>query len=241
MMPPNSPANDTQRPAVPRPICVPRPARPRTVTPPPAPRRSAAEPSKAAPPLLPSKAAPPPLPSRMAPPPLPRPALLSDSDLIDYEETAQAARAPQPTSEDVDLSCFTCTEPPPESRPQRKRAWFAGITGLVLVTMTGLFLVRSLPSDGVRLPHPANGEAGRVPAMLAVSPLSTPVAAATPQKAPNPSAPRANAVARPKASAHAKRGQTTAVSAKKLANQPPPNEHCPIERTPSPTRGPCHP
>lgn len=235
MMPPNSPANDTDRPAAPRPICVPRPSRPQALipgprqsappkprlvtsnpTPPPAPRRSVEKPSIAAPPPARAKAAPPPLPSKWAPPPLPQPALLSDADLVDDEDTAQATRAPQPSAEDVDLDCFTRSEPPPESRPQRKRAWFAGITGLVLVTMTGLALaVGPTTSRAVRSLSPVTSEPARVPAMLTVAALATPVAANAAQTAPH--SVTIGAVSRAKLSARGKGDPRTTLNAKKPA------------------------
>jgi hypothetical protein len=178
----------------------------KTPAPPPAPRRLVAQPSKPAPPPLPSK----------APPPLPRPALLADTDLIDDEDTVQAARDPLPTSEDVDLDCFTLSEPPPESRPQRKRAWFAGITGLVLVTLTGvLLLARPVANGAARLSNAANGGAARAPAMLAFAPLSTPSALTAPQKTPNSTAKTVSAGARAKLSTHGKGTQTKTISAKK--------------------------
>jgi len=237
MMPPRSPANDTQRPTATRPICVPRPARPQTATPapkqsspakpmlvgktstpPPAPRRLLAKPSKPAPPPLPSK----------APPPLPQPAQLADADLIDDEDTVQAPRGQLPTSEDVDLDCFTISEPPPESRPQRKRAWFAGITGLVLVTMTGLMLLaRPIASGAVRLLNPANGGAARAPAMLAVAPLATPSAVAAPPKGANPSSSALGAGARANLSTHGKSTQTKAISAKKPTKRAQPKRTLP--------------
>ena len=221
MMPPHLPANDTHRPTATRPICV--PPRPRTgtpapkdssaptqvlvsktSTPPPTPRRLVAKPSKPAPPPLPSK----------SPPPLPQPAQLADADLIDDEETVLAPRNPLPSSEDVDLDCFTLSEPPPESRPQRKRAWLAGITGFVLVTMTGvLLLARPVTNGAVRLLNSANGGAVRAPAMLAVPALSPPVAATPPQKSSDASA--LGAGARAKLSTYGKGAQKTPLNVKK--------------------------
>lgn len=222
MMPPHLPANDTHRPTATRPICV--PPRPRTgtpapkessaptqvlvsktSTPPPAPRRLVAKPSKPAPPPLPSK----------TPPPLPQPAQLADADLIDDEETVLAPRNPLPSSEDVDLDCFTLSEPPPESRPQRKRAWLAGITGLVLVTMTGVLLMaRPVTNGAIRLLN-TNGGAARAPAMLAVAPPSTPSAVTTPRKDADPRASAVDAGARAKLSTHGKSTQAKAIRAKK--------------------------
>lgn len=172
MIPPSPPANDSQSfPSVPRP-CVPRPPRPRTDTP-------ASKESAPPKPRLVSSA-PPPAPRRTAakstkptPPPLPEPVLLADADLIDDEDTTKAARAPQPSSEDVDFDCFTRSEPPPESRPRRKQALLAWITGLVLVAMTGLvLLVRPFASRTVQRVDTASAAVARVPATLTVAALS---------------------------------------------------------------------
>ncbi|HEX2674477.1 MAG TPA: hypothetical protein VHM25_26560 [Polyangiaceae bacterium] len=136
----------------------------------------------------------------------------------------QAARAPQPTSEDVDLDCsedvdldcFTRSEPPPESRPQRKRAWFTGITGLVLVTLTGaLFLARPVSSNGLRALSAASGPAARAPAMLTVAALASPVAATAPQKSSSSSAVDPRAGAQAKLSSRVKGAQKTPPRAKK--------------------------
>jgi hypothetical protein len=232
MMPPNLPANDTHRPTAPRPVCVPRPPRPRTVTPapkestppkpklvtqasapPPAPRRLIAKPSTKPPPPLP------PVPSR-TPPPLPQPAPLTDADLVDDEDTVQAPRAPFPTSEDVDFDCFTLSEPPPESRPQRKRAWLAGITGIVLITLTAVVLLaRPVTNGAVRPLNPANGAAARAPAILAVAPHSTSSVGNAAQKTTNSTTTTVSAGARAKLSAHGKSVQTTVTSAKKLTKR----------------------
>jgi hypothetical protein len=227
MKTPRLPANDTQTGAPTRPICVPRPARssrsqsaaptpkesappkPRLVSttssPPPAPRRNASSAPKAGPPPLPSK----------TPPPLPEPALLADTDVIDDEDTVQAARTPQPSSEDVDLDCFTCSEPPPESRPRRKRAWFVGVTGFLLVAMVGmLVLARPVAFNAVRASS-ANGQAARAPVMLATTPPPPPVAATAAEKPSNASPVGASAGSRAKLTTHAKGSHTMPISAKK--------------------------
>ncbi|HYP99449.1 MAG TPA: hypothetical protein VER96_12335 [Polyangiaceae bacterium] len=104
---------------------------------------------------------------------MPEPVLLADADLIDDEDTTKAARAPQPSSEDVDFDCFTRSEPPPESRPRRKQALLAWITGLVLVAMTGLvLLVRPFASRTVQRVDTASAAVARVPATLTVAALS---------------------------------------------------------------------
>jgi hypothetical protein len=209
MMPPNLPANDTARTMAARSICVPRPARPSTGTPPPAPRRFVAKPSKPGPPPLPSK----------APPPLPQPALLDDADLIDDEDMVHAARNSLPTSEDVDLECFTLSEPPPESRPQRKRAWLAGITGLVLVTMTGVLLLARPVSDGaIRLLN-ANDGAARAPAMLTVAAISTSSPASVPQNPATSALVGRVTEARAKLSIHSKSAQKSPTSAKQATKR----------------------
>src|SRR6478735_6015818 len=172
MIPPSPPANDSQSfPSVPRP-CVPRPPRPRTDTP-------ASKESAPPKPRLVSSA-PPPAPRRTAakstkptPPPLPQPVLLADADLIDDEDTTKAARPPQPSSEDVDFDCFTRSEPPPESRPRRKRTLLAWITGLVLVTVTGLVLVvRPLATRTVQRSETATTEVAHASAMATSAALS---------------------------------------------------------------------
>src|SRR6187551_2969685 len=104
-------SNSRQSVRVPRPATqpqaaapVPKPSTPpqlakasRAAQPPPSPTRPLAKPKKA------------------SPPPLPQPVLLTDSDLVDDEDVTHVVRSTQPTSVDVEIDCFSRTEPPPES------------------------------------------------------------------------------------------------------------------------------
>jgi hypothetical protein len=150
---------------------------------------------------------------------------LADADLVDDEDTEQAARAIQPTSVDVDVDCFCCPEPAPESRPRRNRALLASITGLILVAATGL-LVAAPPALKALARLNDSAGAARAPAMLTVDALAAPAARIAVQQSPapktnNPSRPSAasspvsNSGTRPKLSAHAKRGNASSVSQKK--------------------------
>jgi len=202
---PTTPANDKLGPpATPR-TCVPRPPRPKAVipeaktsapTPPPAPRRTTAKPSKP------------------APPPLPQPELLADADLVDDEDTFPTERAPQPSSEDVDIDCFTRSEPPPESRPRRKRTLLACISGSVLVVAMGLLLLARPfgPNPTPQLPRAASG-AARAAVTLSAAARATPISATAPQKAAKPTS--VTTGPHPKLSAHNKSRQTTLASVKK--------------------------
>jgi len=206
----NSPSNPEQSASRIRPICVPRPAQQQAF--PPVPKQSAAPPKLASKNLEPppSPRRPRSQPAKASPPPLPKPVLLADADLIDDEDTMQVARATQPTSFDVefdvDLDCFSRSEPPPESRPQRKRTLFALVTGLVLAAACGLFFL------GPSAP-PAT------PPMATVAALSAPVSRpllqtrqTEPESVPS-AAPSARP--RPKLSVHEKRAKTALVSGKK--------------------------
>ena len=194
-----------------RPICVPRPAQqqafPRVakqsaappklasknLEPPPSPRRPGSQPTKA------------------SPPPLPQPLLLADADLIDDEDTTQVARATQPSSVDVEfdveLDCFSRSEPPPESRPQRKRTLFALVTGLVLAATCGLFFLdRSAP--------PATPPTATTVAALS-APVSRPLLQTRQTGPENVPSATPSARPRPKLSGHEKRAKTALVSGKK--------------------------
>lgn|GEM_PF-1782683 len=245
MMLPTTPANDKQSPPAPPRTCVPRPSRPRALTPapkdgasppkrnfeqqavapPPAPRRPA-KPSQARCGPLPSKPAPPPLPSKPAPPPLPRPVQLADADLVDDEDTTRAPRAPQPTSEDVELDCFTLSEPPPESRPRRKRGLLACITGLVLVGATGLLLLaRPFASHS---DQPVDHAVSGAPTVVAAR--STPVSASAAQNATNSNPASAGTAQRPKlSSSHSKSNQTTVANLKKPLKRAAPKRALPAK------------
>lgn len=110
-------------------------------SPPPLPVRAAPSPVRSAP-LAAAVAVP-----RSAPPPLPvRPLeLLADSDLVDDDvslKAAAAARAEQPTTLDVelDIACFTRTEPPPSATGMRRGAFF-GLASLLLAAAAGVCLL----------------------------------------------------------------------------------------------------
>jgi len=153
--------------------------------------------------------------------------LLTDADLVDDEDVTRVARNTQPTSVDVEVDCFSRSEPPPESRPRRKRALLVCVTGgLVLVAATVVsFLGRPLALQAFhRLAAESAGSAS-APAMLtvaALSPQGSPLAA---QKSAAPSANPTSLTAAPsvasspgprsKLSAHSKRGKTPVVSPKK--------------------------
>ena len=197
-----------------RPICVPRPAQQQAF--PPVPKQSAAPPKLASKNLEPppSPRRPRSQPAKASPPPLPQPVLLTDADLIDDEDTTQVARATQPTSVDVEfdveLDCFSRSEPPPESRPQRKRTLFALVTGLVLAATCGLFFLgRSAP--------PATPPMATTVAALS-APESRPLLQTRQTRQTGPeSVPSATPSARPrpKLSVHEKRAKTALVSGKK--------------------------
>jgi hypothetical protein len=156
--------------------------------------------------------------SKASPPPLPEQVFLTDADLID-DEITQAARDGQPTSVDVELDCFSCTEPPPESGPRRKRVLFAFLGGLGLVVAAGLWFMASPLAANVRhVLHVANASAAPSPALLTVNSFSSQASqVATPSAAPpnTPASVTASTAPRPKLSTHGKRGKTTVVSAKK--------------------------
>ena len=205
MNPSNSRPNPEPSSGMLRPTFVPRPAQPKAFTP--APKPSAAPPRPA------SKAPePPPAPRRLcsqpakaSPPPLPVPVLLTDADLIDDEDTTPVARASQPTSVDVEFDCFTRSEPPPESRPQRKRTLLALVTGLVLAAAVGLFFWG----------RPAPQATSPVVTTAAPSaPVSRPLLQASPESTPSAAS---SARPRPKQTAHEKRTKTALVSGKKPA------------------------
>jgi hypothetical protein len=204
-----------------RPICVPRPAQQQAF--PPVPKQSAAPPKLASKTLEPppSPRRPRSQPAKASPPPLPKPVLLADADLIDDEDTTQVARATQPSSDvefDVELDCFSRSEPPPESRPQRKRTLFALVTGLVLASACGLFFLGrsapratpptatvaalSAPEARPLLQAPQTRQARQTRQTRPAGPESVPSAA--PSARP-----------RPRLSVHEKRAKTALVSGKK--------------------------
>jgi len=215
----NSPESFGPTPSGPRPVGVPRPTHlkpiapirkqsaplpSRTVskipTPPPAPRRPVVKRPKA------------------SPPPLPETILLTDADLIDDEYVGRAGRAPQPTAVDVEIDCFSRTEPPPVSRPRRTRALLALVTSLVLVAATGALCVgRPIALQALRLLDNAGLGAAHAPAMLTVAALSTPSPAVVPQKSADaaPASSATSAAPRAKLSAHAKRSDPTLARHKK--------------------------
>ena len=155
---------------------------------------------------------------KAAPPPLPAPVLLVDADLVDDE--VERARASLPTSVDVELDCFTRTEPPPESRPRRRRTLFALVTGgVLLIAATGvLFMGRlALLRADHALEVAANGAASvPAPAMLTRAVLATEAPGLAKPSAPAPSS-AATPGARAKVSVHAQRGKTAGASGKKAS------------------------
>jgi len=222
-MPLTPPVNDRKRP-----ISVPRPAScPQAVTP--GPKQSAGPQSRPVS-KLPK---PPPAPNRTLakrskalPPPLPEDVLLTDADLIDDEDVTRIVRPSQPTAVDVELDCFSRTEPPPESGPRRKPALIACVTGLLLVATTGvLFFAHPVAFHALQIWDAAGSAAARTPASLTVAAISNPAAqaslAARPSAAPS-GAPSAEL--RPTLSAHSKRSKA-AINVKKPAKRVPPNQH----------------
>ncbi len=152
------------------------------------------------------------MPTKAWPPPLPQPVLLKDTDLVDDE--AAPVRASQPTSVDVEIDCFSRTEPPPESRPRRKRALLALVTSVFVVAAAGLVFSGRLAV--------LDSGATRAPATLtngALSPAKTPAPTPKPALVQKPAsaaeAPAPASGARPKLTTHAQRGKKKAVSAKK--------------------------
>ncbi|HKO47001.1 MAG TPA: hypothetical protein VJV79_04720 [Polyangiaceae bacterium] len=151
------------------------------------------------------------------PPPLPETILLTDADLVD-DDPGQSVRASQPTSVDVELDCFTRSEPPPESHPQRKRGLLAIVTGLVVVAGAGLLLLaRPVATQALSSLNTEQGAAARAPAMLSVAAQSAAVPPAPLLTSSAPAAPNAASSprARSKLSVHAKRGQAAVVNRKK--------------------------
>jgi hypothetical protein len=147
---------------------------------------------------------------RALPPPLPEDVLLTDADLIDEEDVTQVVRDTHPTAVDVEIDCFSCTEPPPESRPRRRRALLTYLTGLGLVAATGLlFLGLPLASNALRLLDSANRDAAQAPATFAAAAMSIPVSPVTaPNSIPPSAAPSFDSSAKPrsKLSTSARRG-----------------------------------
>jgi len=223
-------SNSRQSVRVPRPATqpqaaapVPKPSTPpqlakasRAAQPPPSPTRPLAKPKKA------------------SPPPLPQPVLLTDSDLVDDEDVTHVVRSTQPTSVDVEIDCFSRTEPPPESRPRRRRALLACITGgLVLVAATFVSLLgRPLALQAFQRLQAESPNVPRAPAMLSVAALSPSTSEVAVGSSAAPGAKpiglaltpndASNAGPRPKLSAHSKRSKAPAVSPKKPSqrNQP---------------------
>jgi hypothetical protein len=233
MMHESPPANDGRKSSA-RPACVPRPTTP--------PQTNARSPKASAP--VPAQLAsklslPPPSPKRAvyakpakaSPPPLPQPALLADADLIDDEDITQVVRNTQPTSVDVEIDCFSCTEPPPESRPRRKLRLLAGVTSLLLLVASGVLLWgRPLASDALQRLDVVGAFASRAPAMLTLAAVSSPTSGLAPQKSPPTAAlathPAAtlsvvsSAAPRPKLSAHSKREHPASAKPHKKPSKP---------------------
>jgi len=213
----NSQANDGQGATGMRPVSIPRPTtQPKAL----APVAKGSAPPRSRP--VSEVPKPPPAPRRSAtkrPPPLPAPVLLTDADLVDDEDVTRVVRDARPTAVDVELDCFSCTEPPPPSRPRRKRALLVCVTGLVLVAATGVsFLARPLASNALRLLDVANSGVARAPAILAGAAISSPAAPVAALNAtPLSAAPSAasSAGARSKLSTYGKRSRPAIVNHKK--------------------------
>jgi hypothetical protein len=225
---PNSPANDGQKPGAIRPGCVPRPSRPLAVTSVPKPSAAAhSRPISKVPTPPPSPVRAVTRPAKRSPPPLPEHVLLTDADLMDDADSTQPVRASQPTAVDVEIDCFSRTDPPPESRPRRKRAILAGITGLVLVVAipSVLLLARPAATGALRLLERGSSDATPATAMLAAAALSRPTAPDAAPKSPVSHAEPAPIAAvpsvvpgpgpRPKLSAHSKRSKATVAGPRK--------------------------
>lgn len=157
-----------------RPASVPRPTTQTKATPSPMPRTTAqlmlADTVVPGPPPVPRR--PSAKPSRPSPPPLPKTVRLADADLIDEQEVTHVARTPIPTSFDVEIDCFSRTEPPPESRPRRKRTLLALVTGLVLVAATGVTLLARSATPHAAAASPTPPVAARTPVVANASPKS---------------------------------------------------------------------
>ncbi|HET7538440.1 MAG TPA: hypothetical protein VFK05_01165 [Polyangiaceae bacterium] len=126
----------------------------------------------------------------------------------------EPARASRPTSFDVEIDCVERSEPPPASRPQRKRAWLALISGVCLLGASGaLFFGRSAALHASRvIDATVSAGAARTPAMLTNAALETKTSPAPVQtRAPAPN-PASNGKARSKPPIHTQRAQAPVVS-----------------------------
>jgi len=159
--------------------------------------------------------------------------LLVDADLVeDQVELARAsrptsvdielepARASRPTSFDVEIDCISRAEPPPESRPRRKRALLALVSGVFLLAATGvLFYGRSAALHAYHVLDAAMiGGAARTPPLSTRAALETKGSAALVQTRAAAAPSAASSIgARQKPSVHAQRAKAAVVSAKKPA------------------------
>lgn len=188
------------------------------------------------------------VPQRRTPPPLPvnELTLLTEYDLIDDEVDAPArvpatqhempgqaaaqtpARPPQPTKidDDVQIGCFSRTEPPPWPRTEHRGALLATLAGLTLVAATALLCYRSAVSGGRSTP-PASAVAAAVPAgNTAAWPPATTLTAAKTELTHGAGAANASPIAAsskaPQKGAATKRAKTGAGKAKP---HPKPHQH----------------
>jgi len=218
----SNPPTQRQRATAQRPACVPRPTQHQAGTPIPKPTAQLpARPASNIPKPPPSPMRPSAKPRRASPPPLPETILLTDADLVD-DDLRRSVRASQPTSVDVEIDCFTRSEPPPESRPRRKHAWLALVTGLLLVAAGGSWVVgRPLALQAFTPPADADAvQAGgtRASARSTVAALSEPLVRAVVQPSPAtaPNIATKKEAPGPKLSVQAKHRKAAVVSGKKL-------------------------